>query len=181
MGTIVAHLSGMDANCCRINVLPSRSAKIKPFVFCCSFRRAYHGSLVVGNPGFEHIIVFGGTKPTGAVMDHLGVITLNGEPPSQLVYYVAVACASVFGPLLLVIAWRLVKRLQRRRIIRRWQTAYLMIRAHLETKKRLAEEIANRSDDGDDVRASSAVQYIGTVSSAKKIAARHRKNRVRAM
>ena len=43
--------------------------------------RTYHGSLVWGKPGYEHILVFGGLETTGVPMTELGVITLNGEIP----------------------------------------------------------------------------------------------------
>eukprot|EP01047_Picozoa_sp_COSAG01_P069456 COSAG01_NODE_10280_length_2201_cov_24.738344_2_plen_138_part_00 len=126
-----------------------------------------------GEPGFEHVVVFGGSKSTGEPMDYLGVITLNGEVPSKVLLYVAVAASIVAALVLLCTLWRLGKRYQRRKLIRRWQTAYLMVRAHLDTKKRQAEEAAELSDD--DVRpASNAVQF-GAVSSAKRVSTRRRR------
>jgi hypothetical protein len=80
-------------------------------------------------------------------MSYFGVITLNGQIASKLKFYIALVAGSILGLALICSVWRCGKRHQRRLIARRWQSAYLMVRAHLETKKQVAEALAAVDDD----------------------------------
>lgn len=138
--------------------------------------RTYHGSLVWGKPGYEHILVFGGLETTGVPMTELGVITLNGEIPSKLGLYLGVSLGPLAFIILICSGWRLGKRHQRRKIARRWQTAYLMVRAHLETK-RLQTEAPDDEDEA--VRPASQANWVAP-KTASRLVARQRVNARRA-
>lgn len=108
--------------------------------------RAYHGTLVWGNPGYEHIVVIGGSSEEGKPMDTIGVLTLNGTVPSFLWMYIGAVAGGIMSVVLVVGSWKCAKGYRLRRIRSRWQNAYLMINAHLATKKLRAEEEVSKPD-----------------------------------
>ena len=105
---------------------------------------------------------------------------LESEDDSVLIWFAFDWCSLylglVLGPVgflvLICSGWRFGKRHQRRKIARRWQTAYLMVRAHLETRK-LKAEIP--SDEDADIRPASRARWAGA-KSASQLAFRHRTN-----
>ena len=94
-----------------------------------------------GNPGYEHIVVIGGSNEEGKPMETIGVLTLNGEVPSFLWLYIGAVAGGIMCVALIVTSWKCAKGYRLRRIRRRWQNAYLtLINAHLATKKLRAEQ-----------------------------------------
>ena len=117
-------------------------------------QRAYHGTLVWGNPGYEHIVVVGGSDDSGKPIASIGVLTLNGEVPSKTALYVGIVSAAIGALIFCCCSWRVGKRHRLKRIRRRWQNAYLMVVAHLETKRQREEEREQREEEeANDVRA----------------------------
>jgi N-acetylneuraminic acid mutarotase len=102
-------------------------------------QRLLPAGAVWGLGGTEHIILFSGIDSgTGRPLAKLRVISLSADVPWTGGLIVGLICGTVGVLLLVCFGWRSKSFMRRRRLVRRWQTAYLKIRAHLETKK-LAE------------------------------------------